>query len=117
MLRLARATGREDLRRSAERTLEVFAPRMESGGAAIPQMLAAVAYALSKPVEIVLAGPGDAPAMRDMLASIRRRFLPFASVIMASQAPHPMPAIDGRPTAYVSEDFACKLPVTEAGDL
>jgi uncharacterized protein YyaL (SSP411 family) len=38
-------------------------------------------------------------------------------VMQASEAPQTMPAIDDRATAYVCENFACKLPVTEAAAL
>ncbi len=55
--------------------------------------------------------------MLDMLASIRRRFLPGAVVMRSEQSSLPMPALDGAPTAYVCENFACKLPVTNASAL
>jgi hypothetical protein len=74
-------------------------------------MLAALSFAIGKPMEIVLAGPPDAA----MVAAIRRRFLPNAVVQRASESPVPMPAIDGKPTAYVCSNFACNLPVTEVG--
>jgi uncharacterized protein YyaL (SSP411 family) len=55
--------------------------------------------------------------MLEMLASIRRRFLPGAVVMNAAQSSQPMPALEGAPTAYVCENFACKLPVTNASAL
>ena len=113
LLRLARMTGREAFRTSADRTLDAFSSRMISGGAGVPQMLAALAFALGKPMEIVLAGPRD-PAM---LATIRRRFLPNAVVAMAAEAPISMPAIDGKCTVYVCANFACNLPVKEVSQL
>ena len=48
-----------------------------------------------------------------MLHAIHGRFLPNAVVMRAEQAPVPMPALDGKPTAYVCENYACKLPVTD----
>jgi uncharacterized protein YyaL (SSP411 family) len=113
LLRLARMTGREDFRIAAERTLEAFSARITSGGAGVPQMLAALAFTLGKPMEIVLAGPRD----NGMLAAIRRRFLPNAVVAMASESPVPMPALDDRPTAYVCSNFTCNLPVTRVDQL
>ena len=117
LLRLARMTGREDFRAAADRTLRAFASRMEEAGTGVPQMLVAHSFALSKPREIVLAGPADHPVMKDMLAAIRRRFLPNAIVMRAEQSTIPMPAIGGAPTAYVCENFACHLPVTELSAL
>ncbi|HVO96753.1 MAG TPA: thioredoxin domain-containing protein [Bryobacteraceae bacterium] len=113
LVRLARATGREDFRRAAERTLEAFSSRLASGGAGVPQMLVALAFSIAKPMEIVLAGPTDAA----MLAAIRRHFLPNAAIARAEDAPTPMLAIDAKPTAYVCENFACHLPLTDVDKL
>jgi len=49
--------------------------------------------------------------MQAMLGAIRLRFLPNAVVMRGEQSARLMPAIDGAPTVYVCEDFACKLPV------
>jgi uncharacterized protein YyaL (SSP411 family) len=117
LLRLARMTDRADFRQAAERTLEAFASRLTSGGAGVPQMLVALQFMLAKPREIVLAGPKDSPAMRELLTAIRRRFLPTAVLTAASEVPHPMPAIEDRPTAYVCENFACKLPTCDPSKL
>jgi uncharacterized protein len=100
---------REDFRVSAERALQAFAPRFAAAPAAAPQMLVAQMFATGRPMEIVLAGPPD-PAM---LAAIHGRFLPNAVLLRAEQAPTAMPALDGKPTAYVCENYACKLPVTD----
>jgi uncharacterized protein YyaL (SSP411 family) len=117
LLRLARMTDRADLRRSGERTLQAFSSRLEQAGTGVPQMLVAHAFALAKPREVVLAGPADDPVMREMLAAIRRRFMPSAVVMRAEQAGLEMPAVEGRPTAYVCENFTCKLPVTSVAAL
>ena len=117
LLRLARMTDRADFRAAAEHTLRAFASRMEESGAGVPQMLVAHSFALGRPKEIVLAGPRNDPGMLDMLASIRRRFLPGAVVMRSEQTSQAMPALEGAPTAYVCENFACKLPVTNASAL
>jgi uncharacterized protein YyaL (SSP411 family) len=71
--------------------------------------------AMGKPMEIVLAGPLD--QQTGMLAEIRKRFLPTAVIMQASEAPNPMPPVEGLATAYVCENYACKLPVAEAAAL
>ena len=85
LLRLARITrregGREDFQRAADRTLEAFRGKMASAGPGLPQMLAAQIFALGKPMEIVLAQPAA-----EMLQVIRRRFLPNAVVMSASES-------------------------------
>jgi uncharacterized protein YyaL (SSP411 family) len=65
----------------------------------------------------VLAGPRNDPAMLEMLATIRRRFLPGAVVMRGEQSSQPMPAPEEAATAYVCENFACKLPVANASAL
>jgi uncharacterized protein YyaL (SSP411 family) len=47
-----------------------------------------------------------------MLHVIRRRFLPNAIVMRASEAPVEMTAQGRLAAAYVCENYACKLPVT-----
>jgi uncharacterized protein YyaL (SSP411 family) len=115
LLRLARLTGKDEFRTAAERTLEAFSGRMLSGGAGLPQMLVAQMFAMGKPMEIVLAGPHN--GFPSMLHEIRRRFLPNAVVMRASESPRTMPPVDGLATAYVCENYACKLPVTGAQEL
>jgi uncharacterized protein YyaL (SSP411 family) len=113
LLRLARYTGRDDFRKTAERTLRAFGRRLGAAPSAMPQMLVANIFAAAPPMEIVLAGP-ESP---ELLASLRQRFLPNAVVMRAEQAPTAMPAVDGRATAYVCENYACQLPVTSADAL
>jgi uncharacterized protein len=112
-----RAESRDEFRASAERALKAFTPRLRAGPTAAPQMLVALDFALGRPMEIVLAGPREDPEMAAMLAEIRRHFLPGAVVMRAEQSPVPMPAIDGRPTAYVCENYTCQLPVTNSAAL
>jgi uncharacterized protein YyaL (SSP411 family) len=116
LLRLARTTDREDFRASAQRTLEVFGEKLRNTGAGLPQMLVALDLALGKPREIVIAGPrGD--AFKAMLGAIRRRFLPHAVILRAEDIARPMPAVGGAATAYVCENYACKLPATSVEEL
>jgi len=115
LLRLSRITGRNDFRVAAERTLEAFSGKMLAGGAGLPQMLVAQMFAMGKPMEIVLAGPREQQAA--MLVEIRKRFLPNAVVMQASEAPSALPPIDGHATAYVCENYACQLPVIGAAAL
>jgi uncharacterized protein YyaL (SSP411 family) len=113
LLRLARMTGRDDFLKAAERTLKAFSSKMTSGGPGVPQMLVALSAALGKPMEIVLAGPHDP----SILAAIRRRFLPNAVVMRASESPVPMPYQEETATVYVCSNFTCNLPVTKVNQL
>jgi uncharacterized protein YyaL (SSP411 family) len=110
LLRLSRITGRDEFRESAEKALAAFAPKMSRQGSGLPQMLVAQMFALAKPMEIVIAGD-LAP---ELLGVIRTRFLPNSVVMRAADAPQPMPPLEGRPTVYVCENYACQLPVSTA---
>ena len=113
LLRLARITGRKEFEQAARRALRAFAPRLQAGPSALPQMLVAQAFASGRPMEIVLAGPRDAA----LLETVHCRFLPHAVVMRAEDSPVPMPAVNGEATAYVCENYACQLPVTNAAAL
>ena len=113
LVRLARMTGRDDFHVAAERTLKAFSSRIEEGAVGVPQMLVALQLFQSPPSEIVLAGPADDA----QLAAVRRLFLPQSIVMRAEDAGRGLPAIGGKPTVYVCENFTCKLPVTTAEEL
>jgi uncharacterized protein YyaL (SSP411 family) len=117
LLRLAQFVGNSDFTPAAHRALEAFAPRINNAGLAIPQMLVAFLYSRFKPSQIILT---DGPGREEMLRAVGRRFLPN-SVVMGQDAPAAASvgahAIDGKATAYVCEDFSCKLPVTALGQL
>jgi uncharacterized protein len=112
LLRLSRLRDRQQFRKSAERALEAFAPKMARMGPGLPQMLVAEMFATGKPMEIVLAGPNSG-----MLQEVRRRFLPDAVVMRGEHAPQPMPPVEGRETAYVCENYACQMPVQDVAGL
>ncbi len=113
LLRLARMTGRKAFEDTAERALAAFATRLAAAPEAMPQMLAALEYSRSKPVEIVLAGSRE--AVEPFLAELRRRFLPSAVVLLADHAPVRYPAT-AVATAFVCENFACRLPTSDPAE-
>ncbi|PYL38808.1 MAG: hypothetical protein DMF36_07070 [Verrucomicrobia bacterium] len=89
----------------------------------MPQMLVALDYSLSKPRQIVIAGKKDAPETKALLKEVNRHFLPKTVLILAdgaegqkylgekNEAIRAMSPIDGKPAAYVCENFTCKAPV------
>jgi uncharacterized protein YyaL (SSP411 family) len=120
LLRLARLTRDEALREAAERALRAFSQRMSSVPSAVPQMLVAYLYSDAPPKQAVVAGtPGNA-----LLRNARERFLPEWEIFPAARdagALMPeladMKPVDGKAAAYVCENFACRLPVTEVDRL
>jgi uncharacterized protein YyaL (SSP411 family) len=106
LLRLARIYGREDLERAGLRTLEALAARLNQMPYAAPQLLAAYEFSIAPPKQVVLAGEGCAALER----AFHAKFLPGHVLIYGKEG---MPAVDGKPTAYVCENFTCQLPVTD----
>ena len=83
----------------------------------------AILFALGDPVEIAISGDPAADGCTALLASVvRDTYRPFAVVAAgvgrqrrATAADRPQR--DGRATAYVCRNFACRAPVTEPTDL
>ena len=132
LLRLAEMTGRADFRASAERTLEAFATRLAEAPELAPQMAAALQFSRSKPKQVILAGERDAPRTREMIRLLGGQFAPHRTVLLIDSAGtqarlaawlpavKDMTRVGGESTAYVCENYACRLPargLRELGEL
>ncbi len=128
LLRLARITGREDFRASADRTLRAFSARMTGAAFGVPQMLAAYEFSLSAPRQIVVAGERGEPETQALLDVLNGCFLPHRILLLGDAVSRPMLSslnatmasmlpVAGKSAAYVCENFACQLPVTEPDKL
>jgi uncharacterized protein YyaL (SSP411 family) len=135
LLRLAQFRDDKKLEDRARKTIDAFAPTLSHFASAMPQMLVAVDYSLSKPHQVVIAGkinpPKDGFAVANsnetkaLLAEVHRHFLPRKILILAdggegqkffsekNEAIRAMSPVDGKPAAYVCENFTCKAPVTD----
>jgi hypothetical protein len=95
----------------------------------MPQMLVALAFSLSKPRQIVIAGERDSKDTRALLAEVHRHFLPNKILLLTDgadgqkyleekiEALRAMKPGDGKSAAYVCENFACQAPVSDAAAL
>jgi uncharacterized protein YyaL (SSP411 family) len=113
----------------ARKTIDTFATTLSHFPSAMPLMLVALNYSLSKPRQIVIAGKKDAPETKALVKEVHRHFLPNTILFLAdgaedqkylgekNEAIRAMSPIDGKPAAYVCENFACKAPVTDARQL
>jgi len=92
----------------------------------MPQLLVALDFSLAKPRQIVIAGKIDNNGTKALLKGVQQHFLPNKILILAdgeegqkffaekNEAIAAMSMIDGKPAAYVCENFTCKAPVTDA---
>jgi uncharacterized protein len=110
LLRLARMTGRADFEESGLNTLKALAARINQAPFAAPQLLVAYEFSRNPPKQLVLAGAG----LEAMRREFHSKFLPDYVLISGKES---MPAIDGKATAYICENFTCRLPVTEVEKL
>ena len=121
LLRLAAWTGEGSYRDAAERAIRAVVPFVTRYPTGFAQWLSAMDLALAPVVEVAIVGdPGDA-ATAALIAETRRGFRPNqVTAVTADPAASVIPlmdgrvAIDGRPTAYVCREFACRLPVGDA---
>jgi uncharacterized protein YyaL (SSP411 family) len=135
LLRLAQFRDDKKLDERARKTIGAFAPTLSHFASAMPQMLVALEYSLAKPRQIVIAGKIDPlkdgfavannNATKTLLAELHRHFLPNKILMLAdgaegqkffaekNEAIGAMTPIDGKPAAYVCENFTCKAPVTD----
>jgi len=129
LLRLSQFRDDKQMAERARKTIDAFATTLSHFPSAMPQMLVAIDYSLSKPRQIVIAGKKDAPDTKALLAEVHRHFLPNHIVALAdgaegqrylgekNEAVRAMSMVDGKPAAYVCENFTCKAPVTELKQL
>jgi uncharacterized protein YyaL (SSP411 family) len=126
LLRLAQIRGEKQWQERAEKTISAFHTTLSRFPSAMPQMLAALDFSSSKPRQIVIAGKKDAPETKALLAEVHRHFLPKTIILLADnadgqnylgekiEAVRAMSMVDGKPAAYVCENFTCKAPVTDS---
>ena len=120
LLRLAALTGDGRYRQAAERALAGVGPYLERYPTAFAQWLVALELAHPGIDEVAIIGDPASPAARRLLDVLDGSFRPFhVAAAGADPAASAVPllesrfALDGRPTAFVCRDFACRQPVTE----
>jgi uncharacterized protein YyaL (SSP411 family) len=126
LLRLAQLRDDKQMAERARKTIDAFAATLSHFPSAMPLMLVALDYSLSKPRQIVIAGKKDAPETKALVKEVHRHFLPNTVLCLAdgaegqkylgekNEAIRAMSPIDGKPAAYVCESFTCKAPVTDS---
>jgi uncharacterized protein YyaL (SSP411 family) len=129
LARLSAIQSDPDLLARAKKTVNAFARQLAHFPSALPQMLVAFDFLKGVPQQIVIAGESDAPETKALLAEVHRHFLPNKILFLAdgaegqsylgetNEAIRAMSMVDGKPAAYVCENFACQAPVTSVDEL
>jgi uncharacterized protein YyaL (SSP411 family) len=124
LLRLGAWTGERRYRAAAETALTQLTPYLPRYPGAFAHWLAAADLQLSGIDELAIAGDPAEAATQSLLAPASRGYRPNQVLAAAGEpATSAIPllegrvAVEGRPTAYLCRDFACRLPVTDAAGL
>lgn len=127
--RLSKYVYDAQLAQKSDELLQAFAGAAERYPNGHSLLLTALDFAVSSPMEIVIAGDPGKPETKRMLESVRRRFLPNVVVILVPNGQEgdnvrqtiPLVqdkvALGGRTTAYVCEHFACLAPTDDPEEL
>jgi uncharacterized protein YyaL (SSP411 family) len=120
LLKLAALTGEGRYRDAAERALGLVGSVLARYPGAFGQWLSALDFALADVVEVALVGDPAEAATTRLLGPTRLGYQPHLVVACAGDPGASTIELigsrfrlDGRPTAFVCRDFACRQPVTE----
>jgi uncharacterized protein YyaL (SSP411 family) len=121
LVRLAAFTGEGKYRSAAESALRDVAAYARRYPTAFAQWLNALVFVTGDAVEIAIAGEPTSSDGRALLAVARAGYRPLSVLAAGTSGVVPLlderPLRDGRATAYVCRNFACRAPVTEPADL
>jgi uncharacterized protein YyaL (SSP411 family) len=112
LLRLAALLDRKDYREKGENVIDSAAGLLKQYASGFGRMLAAVDFYVGPSKEIAITGdPGP------FLSILRKQYLPRTVIAAGTDGNIALlqnrPMLDGKPTAYICENFACKQPVTD----
>ncbi len=125
LLRLGQFTDRTEWRDKAYKTLSAFTARLQSNPEAVPALASALDFRLAQTKQILIAGDPTSPDTRELLRQVNTRFLPNKILLLADGGPGQqqlarwLPFVAGahrikdRATAYVCENYVCKLPTAD----
>jgi uncharacterized protein len=125
LLRLSQIIGSTRYHKMALHSLSRFCEHIETNPYALPQLLVAVDFSLSKPVQIVLAGTKKHPAIREMVDEIHYRFLPNKIMLFADGAEgqaflsgyvhffENISTTGGKQMVYICKNYTCELPTSD----
>ena len=124
LLRLAALTGEADYGQAAERALATVTTYLARYPTGFANWLSAAHLAVEGIDELAIVGDPTDPATRALAAVASDGFRPNLVLAVAADSAGSVvplladrPLIDGRPTAYLCRDFACRLPVTDPAAL
>jgi hypothetical protein len=120
LLKLGAMTGRAEFTGAAEKTLKLFAARLQQAPQAVPYMLCALDFSLQEPKRAVVAGEPGASHARELLRAIHSVYQPDKVVLgnrgAVEEFARTLPAKDGA-VVFVCSGNACQAPTGEAAEV
>jgi hypothetical protein len=116
LLKLGAITGHKEFTAAAEKTLHLFAARLQQMPQAVPYMLSALDFALQEPKRAVVAGEPNSSRTRELLRGIHSVYQPN-KVVLGNRGPveefaRTLPTKDGG-VVYVCSGNACQAPTAD----
>jgi uncharacterized protein YyaL (SSP411 family) len=119
LLRLGALSGEREYEAQAEGVLRLFARPATQHPETFAHLLRALDFHLSPTREVALVGED----VEELAAVVRSSFRPHLVLAGGPEGTEQPPLmqgrtlLDGRPSAYVCQNFTCRLPVTDPGEL
>ncbi len=126
LLKLARITANPDLEKMAMKISTAFSDNISKYPSSYAQLMVALDFGFGPSYELVIAGKEGTDDTKDMLKSVRENFIPNKVVIfrptdqkdpaisnIAAYTKDQL-SINGKATAYVCTNYACKAPTAES---
>ena len=129
MLRLARFTANSRLEERSAQIERAFSKVVIQFPSGYTQFMVAVDFGIGPSHEVVIVGKSEANDTKEMLGALSTRFLPNnVTLFRAAETPSPeiddvaefvkyQKSINGKATAYVCMNFACKEPTTDVREM
>ena len=127
LLRLYEFTGNAALKESALGLLGQLSGGLAQAPAAFAQSLIALDFTLSSPMEIAVIGDREDRGTTSLLRAVRKTFAPAKVVAWSpdgkTDGAGKIPFLEGKipiggkPTAYICQNYTCKKPLTDAGEV
>ncbi len=127
LLRIGRITGNTDYEKKASTIFKTFSGIIENSPQAFTQALVALDFALGPSKEIIISGQKSSPVTKEMLKTIREKYIPNKIVILSTEPKDQMEIIspllreytpqDNKTVVYICENYKCNMPITTLEDL
>ena len=126
--RLYRMTGNPDYAKRNDELIRAFSGEIGQQPMVYPVALCGLDFTFGPAHEIVISGEKDSEDTRAMIEALRKEFRPNQVILLrtpenaealAKLAPYTETqlSINGKATAYVCRNFACKVPTNEVGTM